>query len=89
MSLVLENMVIYLGIKSHTKVTYAPGIQDTNEIVYVYYVYLYTHTHIIYYAYYNIDPYQEGQEKWSQQGKMWASIPWTTLDPFCQFKVIS
>ena len=46
-SLVLENILIYLGVKSHTKVTYAPGIQDTNDIVYVYYT---------------VDPYQEGEE---------------------------
>lgn len=35
-SLVLENILTYLGVKSCTKVTYAPGIQDTNDIVYVY-----------------------------------------------------
>lgn len=46
-SLVLENILTYLGVKSCTKVTYAPGIQDTNDIIYVYYT---------------TDPYQEGEE---------------------------
>ena len=46
-SLVLENILMYLGVKSRTKATYAPGIQDTNDIVY---------------EYYTTDPYQEEEE---------------------------